>query len=312
MPKGTHGVAGAPRGWQIAFVNDRNGSSDLYVASSAGTNERVIASGSGTRSSPSVSPDGTMVAFTWSANATAATEVRVVGIDGTGQRTVPTPAGSSMLPAWSPDGRRLAFVHKGGDDKLATIWTAGINGSTPIRLTEPSAASFDPAWSPDGRRLAFARVVPGQGHGTVASVHLWIMDADGRGQRQLAPGQLTSPAWSPDGHQIAARALDSGRGAIAVVDAATGATRAVTSADGWDGSPAWSGDGAAIVFDRDPDGHEAPMCWAGVTTEVRGVECVPTSNGPQPSNLWVVDEGGGAARRLDVPGSSTDPATGPS
>ena len=60
---------------------------------------------------------------------------------------------------------------------------------------------FDDEWpavSPDGRRIAFVR--------TASSPGLWIMNADGSGQRKVAnvPGaHEVSPDWSPDGKRIA-------------------------------------------------------------------------------------------------------------
>ena len=59
---------------------------------------------------------------------------------------------------------------------------------------------FDDEWpavSPDGRRIAFVR--------TASSPGLWIMNADGSGQRKIAnvPGaHEVSPDWSPDGKRI--------------------------------------------------------------------------------------------------------------
>jgi dipeptidyl aminopeptidase/acylaminoacyl peptidase len=58
------------------------------------------------------------------------------------------------------------------------------------------------AVSPDGSKIAFTVGDPGN-----LTDHVWVMNADGSGQRQLTASTLneTSPAWSPDGSTIAVR-----------------------------------------------------------------------------------------------------------
>jgi len=90
------------------------------------------------------------------------------------------------------------------------------DGSGQRRLTSTAVRELSPAWSPDGRRIAFDRRLGrrgGQGNnpGTATSYEIDVMNADGSGQRRLAPG--AEPLWSPDGKQIAfRRALGNGPG----------------------------------------------------------------------------------------------------
>ena len=70
------------------------------------------------------------------------------------------------------------------------------DGSEPLNLTPDPGADSDPVWSPDGRRIAFVR----------GQREIYVMNADGSGQRRLARHATTScsaPAWSPDGRKIA-------------------------------------------------------------------------------------------------------------
>ena len=67
------------------------------------------------------------------------------------------------------------------------------DGSNQKQLTQ----GFAPVWSPNGRRIAFLR--------GSSRYQLYVMNADGSGQRQLAPSTAAEfdPDWSPDGRRIA-------------------------------------------------------------------------------------------------------------
>jgi Tol biopolymer transport system component len=85
------------------------------------------------------------------------------------------------------------------------IFVMNVDGSEKSNLTNTSdAMEASPAWSPDGSRIAYSR-----------NGDLWVMDADGSGQRRLtttpAPETEGHPAWSPDGSKIAfSRTLGNG------------------------------------------------------------------------------------------------------
>ena len=72
----------------------------------------------------------------------------------------------------------------------------------------------EPAWSPDGRAIAFDRRIgrrPGDLGVNASLFEIYVMNADGSGQRRLARG--TRPLWSPDGRKIAfSRPVDNGPG----------------------------------------------------------------------------------------------------
>ena len=65
------------------------------------------------------------------------------------------------------------------------------------RLTDSADADLYPQWSPDGTKIAWVSGAPG-------SSHIWIMNSDGSGKRQLttATGMQGWPEWSPDGTMI--------------------------------------------------------------------------------------------------------------
>jgi dipeptidyl aminopeptidase/acylaminoacyl peptidase len=81
----------------------------------------------------------------------------------------------------------IAYV-RGGD-----IYTSA--GAAETRLTKGGGYAR-PRWSPDGKRIAYLKT--GQ---------LWVMLANGTGQRRLTTRSAAGPSWSPDGKWIAFASL---------------------------------------------------------------------------------------------------------
>ena len=175
---------------KILFKSDRSGSEGTYMLDPATGAVTLITQGwvySLARQQLTQAPDGV-------------TEVQVRN-DSTGKlqihtysplygsvRQVTALNGANYDPAWSPAGDWIAFVstETGGDE----IYRVDPAGAVAQRLTF-NAWEWDkhPSWSPDGSQIVF------YSNRDTGRRQLWIMAADGAGQRNLSSNEYND--WDP-------------------------------------------------------------------------------------------------------------------
>jgi len=168
----------------------------------------------------------------------------------------PTAASSSGVPSATPlptptVAGTIAFckVVEGVEGGDADIYLVRPDGTRLTRLTEYGGWEESPSWSPDGKKIAYARYAKGSTEGAEASV--WVMSADGSGERRLTSRGCAGPSWSPDGTMIAHVEYPPGGDAwdVFVMNADGSGQRAVISSPDDEGNPVWTSDGR-IVFRR--------------------------------------------------------------
>lgn len=112
--------------------------------------------------SPSLSPDGSRVAYTTLRYASGELrehtyEIATQAIDGSYRQRLTTNDWNDVSPSWSPDGSRIAFVSYREDGPR--VFTIATDGSDERSVAPSVQAQTDaPVWSPDGSRLAFVGV----------------------------------------------------------------------------------------------------------------------------------------------------------
>ena len=163
------------------------------------------------------------------------------------QKTARTSA-SRLLQA----GARSAVTSLSGRivfDNFRDVWSINADGTDLTRLTRSPGPDFDPTWSPDGARIAFRSERNGESE-------IWLMTADGSGQRRLARG--LSPAWSPDGSRIAyaSPASPGSLSGLSIMNADGSGQRRVPHTAGGE-YPSWSPDGKRIAFNSNLSGDHS-------------------------------------------------------
>ena len=181
-------VVFSPDGREVAFVSDRTGRQNLYVADTRSGDTRALTALADTDvARPQWSPTGDRIAFymgndriaSVDPSAAAANRVDTAGVvaddvdvAGTPVNRLPIdtlllgryfdfPLESTQEFRFSPDGRYIAYTAF-GPDYDTDIWIHGLDGSINVNTTRWSKYNYDPRWSPDGRYLSFVHAEYGE------------------------------------------------------------------------------------------------------------------------------------------------------
>jgi TolB protein len=192
---------------------------------------------------PSLSPDGTKLAF--ASNRNQYWDLYQLDLQ-TGQvsRLTDSPSYENN-PAWSPDSQWIVYEEYVEDNLEIFILSMVNPGQAPIRLTQDAGVDQYPAWSPGGRQIAFSSNRSGDDE-------IWLanLDTPGEGRfiniSQSAETDESHPAWSPDGTRLAWESTGLERSSsIYLWDASQPSEPArYLAAGGW---PAWNEQGSQIA-----------------------------------------------------------------
>ncbi|WP_311238510.1 MULTISPECIES: winged helix-turn-helix domain-containing protein [unclassified Xanthomonas] len=216
---------------------------------------QVITAGGGFDLTPSLSPDGSRVAYASLTSDRQGTSILVKTTDNAYPRVLeaPAPGISDRLPAWSPDGREIAFSRQAPDGSCRIMIAAAAGESAArevVRCDGADMLSF--SWSPDGRALLFGSMTGPQGAPRIRRLDL----ETGQWQGLTYSAQPTdfdyAPRYSPDGQWIVFL-RNPQLGDLWRIPAQGGSAERLThdNADirGW----SWLPDGSGLIFGRRVD-----------------------------------------------------------
>jgi hypothetical protein len=151
----------------------------------------------GEETSPTLSPDGSTVAYAMRVRVNGSWDIYAQRVGGRNATPIINdPQRDEGGPTFSSDGSLIAFHVS---NALGGIFVGGATGEAVRRLTD---AGFDPAWSPDGKQIAFATEEvhdPSSRQGNSTS---YVVDAAGGAPPKAVDGDAVQPSWSPSGQRL--------------------------------------------------------------------------------------------------------------
>jgi Tol biopolymer transport system component len=205
----------------------------------------------GPEHSPSLSPDGNLVAFTWNRTGKPGplgqTDIYVKQIGGeTFRRLTDTPA-SELTPAWSPDGNQIAFVRAGEG-----VFIMSQLGGSERRI---SATGGEPGWTPYSQSVLIRDRI-GDKPMAIFQIALHTLE-----RRQITYPTSGGGDWwfavSPDGKTLAFnRARRGGVNDVYIVPMTGGEPVRRTNWNAAMGGMVWTADGRELIYNV---GYDWPM-----------------------------------------------------
>jgi hypothetical protein len=207
----THAAGAYPNSLSPSFSPDSSrilwfkyggdpGSSGLWVMNADGSGQRQLTGDGG--QDPVFSPSGAQIAYTLQG-------IAIAGADGAGSHVILGDQNATTInpfarhleqnyeASWAPDASRLAFSRRvmtttvDQIESAIDVFAMNPDGSDLRQLTStPKMDEVDASYSPDGRMIAYYR----RPEGDDRQGEIWVMNADGSGQRRVALG--ANPEWS--------------------------------------------------------------------------------------------------------------------
>jgi Tol biopolymer transport system component/DNA-binding winged helix-turn-helix (wHTH) protein len=208
---------------------------------------------------PSISADGSRIAFVWAEEGSSAPTVWVKANSSGSPRQLTSIAGHYSSPAWSPDGQNLAYLRIGRSSTEVIIADVDTGRERTVTILSPPNYGYDNRlmdWSPDGQLLAVS-------HSDAPSNPLGILlisVASGQKRTLTRPSPDVSgdvnPRFSPDGGRVTfVRLIHRLQQEIFSVPVAGGDARQVTRFGKQISGHDWMPNGDDIVFASDRTGE---------------------------------------------------------
>lgn len=229
---------------RLAFISDRSGMSEVYIADMLFEEIRQITRDNARCAFPELSPDGSRLLYTtyYRSNSPDIYSIDIA----TGTRTpFATFKGINISARYSPDGSRIAAIYspKGNADLFVSM--AGNPKAAPTRLTTTAALESGPSFSPDGSRIVYASDAPGR-------PQLYEMPSSGGSPKRIPTnisGYCAEPDWNPRHSHLILFTVASGKEfEVALWDATTGKATVLTKGPGDAVEPRWVRDGRHALY----------------------------------------------------------------
>jgi Tol biopolymer transport system component len=254
---------------QIAYSDGRT----LYLLNLDGRRVQSGFFGMGYETNPSISPDGTRIAwFSRRDSDLGGQRLYVAPLDGSsppldvaGALPAWNLVDTDVPPGWSPDGTRLVYTGLEigtGDIGIVVASTDG-SGSAFVASSGPMSDLRYPRWSPDGRWISFSAT---EGY-VLDGTTLVIVRPDGSDETAILHSEARSESfaqlsWSPDSRQVVYARRDTvtpGEYRVAMLDLASLVETPLSPPGRRGFAPTWSTDGRSIAYFQTADSTSPPQ-----------------------------------------------------
>lgn len=265
-------------GTKIYFVSTRGGGKDIWSMDFDGSNQKALTTNHSINIEPSVSPDGSRIAFTSYAKGTP----HIVIMDTNTGRTLPffnQQASLNGSASFSPDGQHVYYSSTASG--YAQIYVADLDGRNFHRISNARAVEVEPKANPKSpSTLAFSS-------GRSGPEQIFRMNNDGADVQRLTDGtgEASNPAWHPDGQHLLfawTRGYAQGAFNIFLMDTASRQYDQLTSGAGKNENPAWAPDGRHLCFASTRSGSSQIWSMLADGTQLQRL----TSSGQNLSPVW--------------------------
>ncbi|HLF26001.1 MAG TPA: hypothetical protein VJG32_06675 [Anaerolineae bacterium] len=227
----------------IAFISDRSGAPELYVAdTNSSRNPSRLTNDARAESDPVWSPNAELIVYKV-AIAEDRADLYRYDVDRREQFRLANAIAIDQPVVWSPDSARVAYVAEVNGNVDVFVQPVQGDPSSRVNLSQSPARDTQPSWSPDGTQIAFVSDRDG-------APAVYLAGADGAAPRRLFNDETvqTHPVWSPDGRHLAYAANCRGDVAVALVKTDASGQARVAWVESAVASIRWSPDGGALLY----------------------------------------------------------------
>jgi Tol biopolymer transport system component len=259
------GLSVSPDGRFLATTYVKGSSWRIYkIDVSTGNATRLTNATSGEESSPAFSPNGKLIAYSYTTYPDHQ-RIVVMNADGSNQRTLPGSGTANLDPTFAPSGETLYFreAKPRPHEHRWDLFSIGIDGSNLTQLTHEGFYSiYSPSISPDGKSM----VVVTEGWRASAfhrQLVIYSLDHPEKPLRILRPHlpgkrplnqNFECPNYMPDGKRILFMAATGGKREddydVYLLDSETEAVERLTEGNGYAGGLTLLPDGKTAAFLR--------------------------------------------------------------